>query len=432
MPLEIVVGAQWGDEGKGRVVDLLSEKANISARYNGGDNAGHTVTVGEKIFKLHIIPSGFIHPTTKGVLGNGMVINPSTLVDEMEMLKAAGVEVSPARLFISDAAQLITPAHRLLDGAQDTALGKGMIGTTGRGIGPAYVDKAARRGLRTGEILDLPSFKQRLIDHFTAANITLQALYQLPGLEVEKSTEEYLEKARILQPYIRRIGPLVKSALDQGQTVLSEGAQGTLLDLEQGSYPFVTSSCTTAAGVFSGLGIGIGPVKKVVGVTKSFQTRVGSGPFPTELLDEQAALLRGTGSNPWDEFGTTTGRPRRVGWLDLVLLRYAVEINGITEMFITKMDILSGIQQIPICNAYEVDGRRINQLERTADAYTLASYKPVFDTLKGWEADLRTMRDYANFPSAAKEYILYIESQCRVPVRMISVGPERMDVVKKN
>ncbi len=432
MPLEIVVGAQWGDEGKGRVVDLLSEKAYISARFNGGDNAGHTVTVGEKIFKLHIIPSGFIHPTTKGVLGNGMVINPSTLVDEMEMLKAAGVEVSPARLFISDAAQLITPAHRLLDGAQDTALGKGMIGTTGRGIGPAYVDKASRRGLRTGEILDLPSFKQRLIDHFTATNVTLQALYQLPGLDVEKSTEEYIEKARILQPYIRRIGPLVKSALDQGQTVLSEGAQGTLLDLEQGSYPFVTSSCTTAAGVFSGLGVGIGPVKKVIGVTKSFQTRVGSGPFPTELLGEQATLLRGTGSNPWDEFGTTTGRPRRVGWLDLVLLRYAVEINGITELFITKMDILSGIQQIPICNAYEVDGRRINQLERTADAYTLASYKPVFDTLKGWDADLRTMRDYANFPSAAKEYILYIESQCRVPVRMISVGPERMDVVKKN
>ena len=432
MPLEIVVGAQWGDEGKGRVVDLLSENAHISARYNGGDNAGHTVTVGDKIFKLHIIPSGFIHPTTKGVLGNGMVINPFTLVEEMEMLKAAGLDVSPARLFISDAAQLITPAHKLLDSAQDAALGKGIIGTTGRGIGPAYVDKTARRGLRTGEILEMTTFKQRLIEHFTAANKTLEALYQHPGLEAQKSTDEYLEKVCILQPYIRRIGPMVRSAMDQGQTVLSEGAQGTLLDLEQGSYPFVTSSCTTAAGVFSGLGIGICPVKKVVGVTKSFQTRVGSGPFPTELLDAQAVLLRGTGSNPWDEFGTTTGRPRRVGWLDLVLLRYAVEVNGITELFITKMDILSGIQQIPVCTAYEVGGRRINQLERTADAHTLAGYKPVYDTLRGWDADLRKIRDYTDFPSAAKEYILFIESQCRVPVRMISVGPERMDVVKKN
>jgi adenylosuccinate synthase len=432
MPLEIVVGAQWGDEGKGRVVDLLSEKADISARYNGGDNAGHTVTVGEKIFKLHIIPSGFIHPKTIGVLGNGMVINPSTLVEEMEMLKAAGVEVSPARLFISDAAQVITPAHRLLDSAQDAALGKAQIGTTGRGIGPAYVDKAARRGLRTGEILDLPSFKQRLMDHFTSTNITLKALYQHPGLDVEKTTAEYMEKAAIIQPYIRRIGPIVKTALDAGKTVLSEAAQGTLLDLEQGTYPFVTSSCTTAAGVFSGLGLGIYPVNRVVGVTKSFQTRVGSGPFPTELLDEKATLLRGTGSNPWDEFGTTTGRPRRVGWLDLVLLRYAIEINGITELFITKMDILSGIGEIPVCVAYQIYGKQLTRLERTADAQSMSQYVPVYKTLSGWQEDLRKVRSYAEFPASTKEYILFIEEQCGVPVRMISVGPERNAVVMKN
>ncbi len=432
MPLEIVVGAQWGDEGKGRVVDLLSEKADISARYNGGDNAGHTVTVGEKIFKLHIIPSGFIHPKTIGVLGNGMVINPSTLVEEMEMLKAAGVEVSPARLFISDAAQLITPAHRLLDAAQDAALGKAQIGTTGRGIGPAYVDKAARRGLRTGEILDLPSFKQRLMDHFTSTNITLKALYQHPGLDVEKTIAEYMEKAAIMQPYIRRIGPIVKKALDAGKTVLSEAAQGTLLDLEQGTYPFVTSSCTTAAGVFSGLGLGIYPVNRVVGVTKSFQTRVGSGPFPTELLDKKATLLRGTGSNPWDEFGTTTGRPRRVGWLDLVLLRYAIEVNGISELFITKMDILSGVGEIPVCVAYKIHGKQLHQLERTADAQSMAQYVPVYETLSGWQEDLTKVRDYAGFPAAAKEYIRFIEEQCGVPVRMISVGPERNAVVLKN
>jgi adenylosuccinate synthase len=432
MPLEIVVGAQWGDEGKGRVVDLLSEKADISARYNGGDNAGHTVTVGEKIFKLHIIPSGFIHPKTIGVLGNGMVINPSTLVEEMDMLKAAGVEVSPSRLFISDAAQLITPAHRLLDAAQDAALGKAQIGTTGRGIGPAYVDKAARRGLRTGEILDLPSFKKRLMDHFISMNTTLKALYQHPGLDVEKTTMEYMEKAAIMQPYIRRIGPFVKKALDAGKTVLSEAAQGTLLDLEQGTYPFVTSSCTTAAGVFSGLGLGIYPVNRVVGVTKSFQTRVGSGPFPTELLDERATLLRGTGSNPWDEFGTTTGRPRRVGWLDLVLLRYAIEINGITELFITKMDILSGIGEIPVCVAYKLHGKQLPQLERTADAQSMAQYVPVYETLFGWQEDLRKVRSYAEFPAAAKKYIHFIEEQCGIPVRMISVGPERNAVVMKN
>jgi adenylosuccinate synthase len=432
MPLEIVVGAQWGDEGKGRVVDLLSEKADISARYNGGDNAGHTVTVGEKIFKLHIIPSGFIHPQTIGVLGNGMVINPSTLVEEMEMLRAAGVEVSPSRLFISDAAQLITPAHRLLDAAQDAALGKAQIGTTGRGIGPAYVDKVARRGLRTGEILDLPSFKQRLMNHFTSTNITLKALYQHPGLDVGKTTAEYMEKAAIMQPYIRRIGPIVKKALDDGKIVLSEAAQGTLLDLEQGTYPFVTSSCTTAAGVFSGLGLGIYPVNRVVGVTKSFQTRVGSGPFPTELLDEKATLLRGTGSNPWDEFGTTTGRPRRVGWLDLVLLRYAIEINGITELFITKMDILSDIGNIPVCVAYKIDGKQLTQLERTADAQSMEQYVPVYDTLSGWLEDLTKVRDYAEFPAAVKEYIRFIEEQCGVPVRLISVGPERNAVVMKN
>lgn len=431
MPLEIVVGAQWGDEGKGRVVDLLSEKADLSARYNGGDNAGHTVTIGDRIYKLHIIPSGFIHPNTIGVLGNGMVINPFTLVEEIEMLRSAGVVVEPDRLFISDAAQLITPAHRLLDSVQDAALGKGQIGTTGRGIGPAYVDKAARRGLRSGEILDPEGFRGRLIEHFDSMNKTFQSLYRHPGLDVERSVSEYMEKTAVLVPYIRRIGPIVKAALDQGKTVLSEAAQGTLLDLEQGSYPYVTSSCTTSAGVFSGLGLGLLPVTKVVGVTKSFQTRVGSGPFPTELLDEKAELLRGTGSNPWDEFGTTTGRPRRVGWLDLVLLRYAIEINGITELFITKMDILSGIGDIPVCKAYQVDGKKVSELERTADAHTLSQYQPVYETLTGWDQELRNLRKYEDFPVAARQYIQFIEDYCDVPVRMISVGPERMAVVEK-
>ena len=431
MPLEIVVGAQWGDEGKGRVVDLLSEHADISARYNGGDNAGHTVTVGDQIFKLHIIPSGFIHPNNLGILGNGMVINPVTLAQEMDMLRASGVDVSPRRLFISDAAQLITPAHRALDQARDAALGKGQIGTTGRGIGPAYVDKATRSGLRTGELLDPAAFRERLLQHLQEANQTLTALYHQPGLDTVRVADEYMEKAALLQPYIRRVGPIVRQALDSGRTVLAEGAQGTLLDLEQGTYPFVTSSCTTAAGVFAGLGLGILPVSRVVGVTKAFQSRVGAGPFPTELTGDEAVTLRGTGSNPWDEFGTTTGRPRRVGWLDLPLLRYAIEINGITELFITKMDILSGLPEVPVCTAYEIHGNLSGTLDHTADAAWLSGCKPVYTRLPGWQEDLRGMRSFADFPEAAQNYIRFIEDWCGLPVRMISVGPERMDVVRK-
>ncbi len=283
MPLDIVIGAQWGDEGKGRAVDLLSEKSDLVARFNGGDNAGHTVTVGKIVYKLHVIPSGIIHSNTRGVLGSGMVLNPQTLIEEIKMLREAGISISPDRLWISDAAQLITPAHRLLDRAQDIALGKGQIGTTGRGIGPAYVDKASRRGLRAGEILEPENFARRVRAHFEEVNHLLIDWYHQPGMDVDTATHEYIACAEQLRPYIRRIGPQIQSALDEGKTILAEGAQGTLLDVEQGTYPFVTSSCTTSAGVFSGLGLGVQPVRRVVGVVKAFQTRVGAGPFPTEL-----------------------------------------------------------------------------------------------------------------------------------------------------
>jgi adenylosuccinate synthase len=425
MPLDIVVGAQWGDEGKGRVVDLLSEKSDITARYNGGDNAGHTVTVEDKIYKLHIIPSGIIHPQSTGVMGNGMVINPATFVEEKAMLQDGGVEINPDRLWISDAAQLITPGHRLLDRAQDAALGKGQIGTTGRGIGPAYVDRAARRGIRVGEILNQTHFLTRVREHFIEINKTLVALYQQAPIDVEKLTSEYLEKADQIKPFIRRIGPLVQHALDDGKTVLAEGAQGTLLDIEQGTYPFVTSSCTTATGVFSGLGLGIQPVQKVIGVTKAFQTRVGSGPFPTEQEGETAQFLRGSGSNPWDEYGTTTGRPRRVGWLDLVLMRYAHEINGFTELFLTKLDVLSGLDEIQVCTAYEFQGKTIHSLPFSGDARLLAECKPVYTTLPGWKEDIRGCRSWQELPDNAKKYVEYSEKFIGIPVSMISVGPER-------
>lgn len=432
MPINIVIGAQWGDEGKGRVVDLLSENSDVVARYNGGDNAGHTVTVGEKIYKLHLVPSGIIHPRVIGILGNGMVLNPQTLVEEMTMLKEAGVSITPERLWISDAVQLITPAHRLLDRAQEASLGKSQIGTTGRGIGPAYVDKVARRGLRAGEILEDESFTTRLHAHFTEANHLLTDWYHVPGLEIEQQIEEYLRITDQIKPFIHRVGPLIQKALNDGKTILAEGAQGTLLDLEQGSYPFVTSSCTTSAGVFSGLGIGIQSVTKVVGVTKAFQTRVGAGPFPTELEGEMANFLRGTGSNPWDEFGTTTGRPRRVGWLDLVLLNYAREINAISELFITKLDILSGLEHIPVCVGYKHNGKVHQTLDFSGDARLLAQCTPVYETLSGWKENLTNCRHWNELPENARGYVRFIEEQTGLPVLNISVGPERTASISRS
>jgi adenylosuccinate synthase len=432
MPLDIVIGAQWGDEGKGRVVDLLSEKSNIVARYNGGDNAGHTVTVGEKIYKLHLIPSGIIRGNVIGILGNGMVLNPQTLAEELATLRSAGVSITPERLWISDAAQLITPAHRLLDRAQEAALGKGQIGTTGRGIGPAYVDKVARRGLRAGEILETEAFADHLRAHFAEVQKLLTGWYQQPGLDIEALVKEYLSCAAEMRPYIHRIGPLVQAALDAGHTVLAEGAQGTLLDVEQGTYPFVTSSCTTSAGVFSGLGIGVQSVRGVVGVTKAFQTRVGAGPFPTEVDAEKAAFLRGSGANPWDEYGTTTGRPRRVGWLDLVLLRYTHEVNAFTELFLTKLDVLSGLKEIPVAVAYLRNGKKLATLDFSGDARLLQQCIPVYETLPGWQEDLRLCRTWRDLPVAAQAYVQFIEARTGLPVRMISVGSERSAMIERS
>jgi adenylosuccinate synthase len=425
MPLQIVIGTQWGDEGKGRVVDLLSEQADFTARYNGGDNAGHTVTVGEKIYKLHIIPSGIIHSKTCGILGSGMVINPATLLDEMEKLISAGVTINPSRLWISDAAHLITPGHKLLDKAQDAALGKNQIGTTGRGIGPAYTDKAARKGLRVGEILEPDRFAERVRSHFIEVNRVLNALYQQPEIDIEQYIQEYLQLAFRLSPYIKRIGPLVREVLASGKHVLAEGAQGSLLDIDQGTYPFVTSSCTTSTGVFSGLGIGIYPVEKVIGITKAFQSRVGAGPFPTEQDGEIATFLRGTGSNPWDEFGTTTGRPRRVGWLDLVLLRYANEMNGFTELFLTKLDVLSGLEEIKVCTGYRRQGNELNSLDFSGDARLLQECEPVYTVLPGWKEEIRQVRNWDALPNNARRYIEFIESEIGLDIRSISVGPER-------
>lgn len=422
MPLHIIVGAQWGDEGKGRIVDYLAESADYVARFNGGDNAGHTVTIGSHIFKLHLIPSGIIHAHTIAILGNGMVVNPRSLLEEMDILRQAGVEVSPRRLHISFGAHLITPAHQALDIALESARGKGKLGTTGRGIGPAYTDKAARRGLRLGDMLTT-DFLSRLGEHILESNLTL-GLLGAPALDPAPVLDSFRQYAEQLKPYIADTSAELNKALASGKTILAEGAQGTLLDIEHGTYPFVTSSSTVAPGALTGLGLGLDAVTgaRVIGVAKSFQTRVGSGPFPTEVFEKEAERLRGTGANPWDEFGTTTGRPRRVGWLDTVLLRYAVRVNGLSELALTKLDVLTGLEKVYLCTSYRVGEEIVNV---PPFGCNLKPCEPIYEELPGWQADVRAARRWDDLPPEARAYIRRVEELSGVPVRHVSVGPER-------
>ena len=428
MPLQIIVGTQWGDEGKGRIVDWFAAHADFVARYNGGDNAGHSVTIGEQLYKLHLIPSGILHPNSVAVLGNGMVINPKSLLAEMEMLRTLGVDVNPQRLRISHAAHLITPAHQALDIAQEATRGKGSIGTTGRGIGPAYTDKASRRGLRVADML-VPDFSDKLAAHLTDSNKNLTHL-GAPALEIHLILNDFKSYAETIAPFVFDISTELAMALSVGKSVLAEGAQGTLLDIDHGTYPFVTSSTTTAPGVLTGLGLGLTSASDatVTGVCKAFQTRVGSGPFPTEVFDDLALRLRGTGANPWDEYGTTTGRPRRVGWLDGVLLRYAVRINGLTELVITKLDILSGFETLKLGVGYKRDGKTLSDLPFGLSA--LEAFEPVYEELPGWSEDVSGARRMEDLPSAARNYLTRISILAGVPVSLVSVGPEREQIAQ--
>jgi adenylosuccinate synthase len=428
MPLDIVVGTQWGDEGKGRFVDLLAAQADYVARFNGGDNAGHTVTVGSQTFKLHLVPSGIVQPHTVGVIGNGVAVNPSILLEEMNMLIDSGVDTSPQRLHLSYGAHIITPAHLPLDQAQENARGRAKIGTTLRGIGPAYTSKVSRQGVRLLDMLDIDSFKFKIQQHVAEINLQLTKLYDSEPLDSQGIVDELIQFANQLTPHIRDISSILTEALHRKQRVLAEGAQGTLLDLDHGTYPFVTSSTPTAGGALVGLGLGMGFEDRVIGVTKSFQTRVGSGPFPTELTDELAQQLRGTGEQPWDEFGTTTGRPRRVGWLDLVLLRYAVRINGINELAITKLDILSGFDKLFICSSYRKNG--VSYTELPFGPAELDGYEPVYEELVGWQEDITAIREWEELPVSARAYITRIEDLIGIKIGMVSVGPERDQVVK--
>jgi adenylosuccinate synthase len=358
-----------------------------------------------------------------------MVINPHSLFNEINELTQLGIQISPERLRISYAAHLITPAHQAMDKALETARGKDNIGTTGRGIGPAYTDKATRRGLRVADMLSA-DFSERVGEHVAETNLTL-GLYGASALDPAPICAQFREYAERLKPYIADTSLELEAALQAGKTILVEAAQGTLLDLDFGTYPFVTSSSTTAPGALTGLGLGLGAARQasVIGVAKAFQTRVGSGPFPSELSGDLANRLRGSGSNPWDEFGTTTGRPRRVGWLDGVLLRYAVRINGINELTVTKLDILSGMENIQLCTAYRRDGNPVTDLPfGPAD---LSPYEPVYEQLPGWKEDVGTVRKWKDLPAAAQAYLERIASLAGVPIRLVSVGPEREQVVEK-
>ena len=427
MPITILIGAQWGDEGKGRAVDWLASSADIVARYAGGDNAGHTVALGSEVYKLHMVPSGIFHDDVVSIMGNGMVINPVNLVREIKSLKAQGLNITPERLVISSRAHIITPAHIELDRARELALGDEKIGTTLRGIGPAYLDKTNRAGIRTGDmLLDIEIFAERLSVAVEATNAELQQQGMEP-LDPVEAAESYLEAADYLRPYIKDVSIYLHNALKAGKRVVCEGAQGTMLDIDHGSYPFVTSSSPTAGGALTGLGVGPLFVERVIGVAKAFSTRVGGGPMPTELDGEIADRLRGTGANFWDEFGTTTGRPRRCGWLDAVMLRYAVSVNGLSDLMLTKMDILSGFEKLKLAVAYQIDGKRHEYPPVTNEQLERAV--PIYETLPGWQEGITGCRTADEMPAAARDYVQRVAELCDVPISSVSVGPEREQLV---
>ena len=423
MPLTIIIGAQWGDEGKGHITDRLAQGAAVVARYSGGDNAGHTVTIGDEIFKLHLIPSGIIHPGVLCLIGNGAVVNPAVLLREMDALAARGVDVAPARLKLSGGAHLITPGHIAMDRAHERERGRAAIGTTLRGIGPAYTDKARRVGLRAELLADPTALAAAMAEHVAIKNDVLVKVYGEEPLDAAAIAADFAAHAARLAPHLIDGPLLLDEALRRGQTVLAEGAQGTLLDIDHGTYPFVTSSSPTAGGAMTGLGVGPRAVDRVIGVAKAFTTRVGGGPFPTELDGAAAARLRGTGENPWDEYGTTTGRPRRVGWLDLPILRHARRINSLSDLVLTKLDILSGLAEIPVCVGYELDGRRVDSFP--TDLSLLARCRPVYEALPGWGEDVTAARAPSDLPDNARRYVAFVAEAAGVPVSYVSVGPGR-------
>jgi len=414
----IVVGAQWGDEGKGKVVDLLSERFDMVARYQGGHNAGHTVEIGRKKFVLQLVPSGILRPEKKVVIGNGTVVDPVALLREIEMLEQNRVSVW-GRLFLSDRAHLILPYHRLLEKESENSPFQQKIGTTSRGIGPAYEDKSARRGLRVGDLLDERHFRCLIEMGVREKQTAMRARGGDLDLDPRQLAEEYLAMGRRLRPLITDTSALLNRAMDAGCSVLFEGAQGTMLDVDHGTYPYVTSSNATAGGVCAGLGIAPTRIQGVIGVSKAYTTRVGNGPFPTEDKKEAGELLRSRGQ----EYGAVTGRSRRCGWMDLPVLRYSASVNGLDTLIVTKLDVLDALEEIPVCLAYESDGKRLEEFPPVAEA--LERVNPVYRTFPGWKRSTFGLTQYADLPLQARGYLEFMRDQTGIEISIISTGPER-------
>ncbi len=422
MPNIVVVGTQWGDEGKGKVVDVLAPHVNVVVRYQGGNNAGHTVVVGREKYVLHSIPSGILHPGCRCVIGCGVVLDPGSLIEEMEALVQRGV-IFDANLFISKNAHLIMPYHPALDRASEAKLGRRRIGTTGKGVGPAYVDKAARVGIRMADLLDVKLFREKLEYNVAQKNRLLREIYDAPTFTVEEILHPYLRYAGWLAPYITDTALLLHRWIESGYSVLFEGAQGTMLDIDHGTYPYITSSSTTAGGAATGTGVPPRKIGGVLGVAKAYTTRVGAGPLPTELSGAIAEEIRARGN----EYGATTGRPRRCGWFDAVVLRYAVRINGIDTVALTKLDVLDQCETVKICTGYRYRGELLTEFPE--EEAVLAEAEPVYEELSGWMAPTSRAKQEGDLPAKARRYLERLQELIGVPFCMISTGAQRNETI---
>jgi adenylosuccinate synthase len=417
MPALVLVGAQWGDEGKGKATDLLGGSVDYVVRYQGGNNAGHTVVIGDQKYALHLLPSGILSPGCVPVIGNGVVIDPAVLFAELDGLDQRGVDTS--HLLISANAHLITPYHRTMDKVSERFLGKNKIGTTGRGIGPTYADKINRIGVRVQDLFDPSILLQKVEGALRDRNQMLVKVYNRRALSAEAVVEEYLGYAERLRPMVADTSLVVNKALDEGKVVLLEGGQGTLLDVDHGTYPFVTSSNPTTGGACTGSGIGPTRITRSIGILKAYATRVGAGPFPTELFDENGEALRSIGH----EYGVTTGRDRRCGWFDAPVARYASRVNGLTDFFLTKLDVLTGFERIPVCVAYDVDGVRHDEIPMTQTDFHHAT--PIYEEFPGWTEDISGCKSFEDLPENAQSYVKALEEMSGAPISAIGVGPER-------
>ena len=416
----VVVGTQWGDEGKGKIVDLLTGRADVIVRFQGGNNAGHTIIINGEKFILHIIPSGIFHEDKVCLIGNGVVIDPEVLLyEEIEGLQKRGIAVEPGRLYISERAHLIMPYHKAIDHGREAKKGKTKIGTTGRGIGPCYEDKIARRGIKVGDLLDPDLFAAKLQETLEEKNFYLTQYLGAKALDYQEIYEKYLKMGERLAPYVTNISIELDKARKKGASILFEGAQGTQLDIDHGTYPFVTSSNTVAGNACCGAGLGPTAIDYVLGICKAYTTRVGGGPFPTELRDELGQYIRERGA----EYGSTTGRPRRCGWLDGVVLKEAVRLNGLSGLAITKLDVLSGLETLKVCTAYRLDGQMMDRLP--ANIKQVERIEPIYEELPGWKEDISGAKTFEDLPKAAQNYVKWIEDHAGVPVTLISVGPAR-------